>query len=140
MRLYWSPIVGMGTIDDPYRASMEDKAGVRKTSSVIPGTATGKPRYAHALVLVAADDWTGVEADSEQVLLGEFASGKRFIERVAGVTVGNLSSARRTAWAIVLDGMGAVTSDITAATPLSTSLDRLLYQMDPLLKAEGMNV
>lgn len=151
LRLYWSPIVGTGTTEDPIRATLEGKAGIRRTSSVIqpkpPYTVqgdlnpdAGKPVHTHALVLGKADDWTAVDADSTELLLIEFSEEQRFIERVKSATVADLSSARRTAWIMVLGDLGAPTGDITDATPMIRVLRRLFRHVDQHAWEEGLNV
>lgn len=151
LRLYWSPIVGTGTTDDPFRASLEDKAGIKRTSSVIqakpPYTVqgdlnpdAGKPRHSHALVLAKADDWSAVEADAAELLLTEFPDGQRFIGRIKSAKVADLSSARRTAWLMVLGDLGAPMGDITGATPMVRVLRRLFYHVDPHAWEEGLDV
>ncbi|MCH7994447.1 MAG: hypothetical protein IIB57_08380 [Planctomycetes bacterium] len=151
MRLYWSPIVGTGTTQNPIRAALEDKAGILRTSSVIqpkpPYTVqgdlnvdAGKPVHSHALVLARATDWSNVEADPAELLLAEFPDGQRFIERIKSATVANLSSARRTAWLMVLGDLGAPTGDITGATPMIRVLRRLFRHVDQRVWEEGLNV
>ncbi len=151
IRLYWSPIVGTGTTEDPIRATLEDKAGIRRTSSVIqpkpPYTVqgdlnpdAGKPVHTHALVLARATDWSAVEADVAELLLAEFPDGQRFIERVKSATVADLSSVRRTAWIMVRGDVGAPTGDITGATPMIRVLRRLFRHVDQHAREAGLNV
>ena len=151
LRLYWSPIVGTGTTEDPIRATLEDKPGIICTSSVIQpkprytvqgdlSPDAGKPVHTHALVLAKADDWTAVNADSTELLMIEFSEGQRFIERVKSATVADLSSARRTAWIMVLGDLGAPTEDITGAMPMIRVLRRLFRHVDRRAWEEGLNV
>jgi hypothetical protein len=47
-----SPIIGTGTISDPYRASVADVSGVNE-AALIPSNPDGTPKYHFALCLVA---------------------------------------------------------------------------------------
>ena len=151
IRLYWSPIVGTGTADDPFRASLEDKANIKRTSSVIPSKSrytvdgdlnsdAGKPRHSHALVLARADDWSSVDTDAAEVQLAEFQDGQRFIGRIKSATVADLPAARRTAWTTVLLSLGASVGDITGSTPMIRVLRRMFFHLDANLWEEGLNV
>ncbi len=61
-RWYLSPVVGTGTLDDPYRAQIEASGAAH--AALIPTNANGTPRFAWCLVRVAAGDLSGIEADS----------------------------------------------------------------------------
>lgn len=150
-RLYWSPIVGTGIAEDPFRAALGDKAGVLKTSSIIPSkgrytvqgdlnTDAGKPRHTHALILAKADDWSAADADPGEILLAEFADGQRFVRRVKSAIVSDLPAARRMAWTMVLGDLGASTVDITGSTPMIKVLRRMFFHLDQGLWEEGLNV
>lgn len=151
VRLYWSPIVGTGTTEDPFRGALEDKAAIRRTSSIIPGKSrytvqgdlnpdAGKPLHTHALVLARADDWSAIEADASELLLAEFPSGQRFVQRVKNARVADLPPAHRAVWTMVLGDLGAPTGDIMGATPMIRVLRRLLHHLDQRISEEGLNV
>ena len=66
-----SPIIGSGTISDPYRAAVADVSGVN-TAAMIPSDSTGKPLYRFAFCIVAASLWTSVLAVSNLYLFPDY--------------------------------------------------------------------
>lgn len=152
IKLYWSPVV-LSQIDEPppgsYRAKIRHKTGIRSIGMLIPchGLYTdmgevdrdtaGTPRHTHALCLVTSGDasfWSQVEADSDEVLLASFADGQTMFRRMKNATVGDVPTALRANWTMVLTQMNAETSDINLATPMIRVLRRLFYRINPLLK------
>jgi hypothetical protein len=58
-RFYLTPVIGTGTIDDPYRAAVRDASGQgASTVAVIPTDANGVPTFPYALCLISAPDHT----------------------------------------------------------------------------------
>ena len=66
-----SPIIGSGTITDPYRAAVADVGGVN-TAAVIPSDANGHPLYRFALAIVAASQWAQVLAVTNLYLFPDY--------------------------------------------------------------------
>ena len=66
-----SPIIGTGTIQDPYRAAVADVSGVN-TAAVIPSDSAGKPLYRFAFCIVAASVWTSVLAVTNLYLFPDY--------------------------------------------------------------------
>ena len=69
MRRYCiSPVMGAGTIGNPYRATVSNVAGVN-AAAVIPTNPNGSPKYHFALCVVAAPSMTDVSQVSNLYLL-----------------------------------------------------------------------
>ena len=66
-----SPVIGSGTITDPFRASVADVPGVNM-ADVIPTDANGHPLYRFALCIVAASQWTQVLAVTNLYLFPDY--------------------------------------------------------------------
>ena len=53
------PVVGAGTFQNPYRASVQDVSGVN-SSAIIPTDQQGAPKYGFAFCVVSAVNWSPV--------------------------------------------------------------------------------
>ncbi len=152
IRLYWSPIV-LSQKDEPppgqWRATISHKTGNRAIAMIIPSEGiytalgdvdhshAGHPRHSHALCKVKSEDtlfWAQVEADPNEVLLGSFPDGQTMFRRMKSATVGDVSSALRANWNLVLTQMGAETADIDLTMSMIRVLRRLVNHINPRIK------
>jgi hypothetical protein len=113
-RYYLAPIVGSGTMADPYRARVDLHS--KNWSAVIPSKPDGTPRFAWALCIVAAADHSALEADA---LLDKLPNID--LDR----TLADLSAAQRTALATRLQALGVDTSGVSASTTMRQVLRRV---------------
>lgn len=104
-----SPIVGVGTFPDPYRAALLSylPAGVKRTvSAIIPSQATGVPQFTFALVLVEPE--IGASPDASHFCLPVKALDES----------PNFSAPVQTASKAFLSAKGIDTSTLTASSSL----------------------
>lgn len=66
------PIIGTGSIEDPYRASVQTLATVN-ASAIIPSKPDGSPKFNFALAIVAAVNWQPVLAITNSFVFPDFA-------------------------------------------------------------------
>jgi len=128
-RYYLAPIIGAGTMEDPYRAKVT--AYHVNHSAVIPTGADGHPTSAWALCVVEAPDHTALIADSE-------------LDALPPLTIDeNLSRLSVGARAVLLDKLTTLGIDITGIdqdTTFRTVLRRLGQHLDAKFHEDRMSV
>jgi hypothetical protein len=113
-RYYLAPIIGSGTLADPYRARVD--VHVKNWSALIPSKPDGTPLFAWALCAVNAADHSALDADSLLDKLPQIDLDR---------TLADLTAGQRAALASRLQALGVDTSGVSASTTLRQVLRRI---------------
>lgn len=129
-RFVLAPVVGAGTITDPYRAKTQDY-GVRGSAVIPSDPATGAPLFPWCLVVVAGNDLTGVLGDSAIEALPDLTLDSK---------LSTLTTAQRNRLLTALSNRGVSTSGLTTQSTLRDVLRRVGTHLTPGYREDAHDV